>query len=85
MSPIEIIDLALRFALVALAAAGLITVDRGIRAMQRSAAQRAAEHDQRHAEAMAALRELIGGQRSDRAALHVLIERTAPPAAPTAE
>ena len=54
MSPIEIFDLALRVALVTLAAASLITVHRGIRAMQRSATQRAAEHDRRHAAAQRA-------------------------------
>ena len=97
------IELALRIALVALAAASLITVLAGIVSMQRSGERRAAEHDRRHAETMAALdaqrraadqrdahdrqrhaetmtalRELIDGQRSDRAALAELITRTAP-------
>ena len=50
----------------------------GIRAMQRMGATRAREQDQRHAEAMTALNELIRAGQAQTAALETVIERTAP-------
>lgn len=80
MTDIEIVSLAIRAATLLVAAASLgvavaalRTVKAGIVAMTVNAAQRAAEHDHRHAETMAA----IDAQRH---ALAVLIERTAPSA-----
>ena len=46
----------------------------GIRAMQRTGAQRAHEQDQRHTEAMRALDALIDGQRRQGEALDALID-----------
>ena len=78
MTDPEILDLALRTALVVLATASLgvaiaalRTVRAGIAAMAANAAQRAAEHTQRHAQTMAALD-------AQRRALETLIARTAP-------
>ena len=84
MTEFELFSLALRAgtflvatASVGVAIAALATVRAGIRAMERNAAQRAAEHNQRHEEAMLALRSLIDGQREQGAALAALIGRTA--------
>lgn len=78
MPDVEILSLAIRSVTLLVAAASLgvaiaalRTVKEGILAMTANAAQRAAEHDKRHAETMAAFA-------LQRQALETLIKRTAP-------
>ena len=80
MTPFEVATLATS---VAIGLGQIAIVWYGIRAMTRSSNVRADEtarlakqQDQRHAEAMTALKELIDGQRDDRRALLELIART---------
>ena len=78
MADLELLSLALRGATLLVAAAALAvavaalrTVRASIVAMTKNAAQRAAEHDKRHDEAMTALRALIArtGPAADRSGL----------------
>lgn len=85
MTPIEIIAAAHLAATLIVGGIHAWMIVLGLRAMRRTSDRRdrtqAAQEraaDQRHAEAMKALRELIYGQRDDRRALAELIARTAP-------
>ena len=99
MTNLDILDIALRIATLlvvtsslGVAIAALRTVRAGIAAMAVNAAQRAAEHDRRHSETLAALaqRDTHSRRQHDetmaaldvhRQALETLIARTAPAAA----
>ena len=59
MTPFEMSTVALAAAQVAVGIGQVAVIWYGIRAMVASGADRAREHDQRHAESMAGLRELI--------------------------
>ncbi|MCY3821330.1 MAG: hypothetical protein OXH52_18575 [Gammaproteobacteria bacterium] len=59
MTPFEMSTVALAAAQVAVGIGQIAVVWYGIRAMVASGADRVREHDQRHAESMVALRELI--------------------------
>lgn len=59
MTEYEAATLLTRYATIAIGVGQIAVVWYGIRAMQRAGDRRAREQDQRHAEAMTALRELI--------------------------